>query len=217
VTGTVRLVGARPTARPATPVTTDAAVCGTTAPDESLVVSPAGGVRDAVVVLHVPGPVPATPRAPAVVDNVGCRFVPRVQLLVRGQALEVRTSDPILHNTHAVLVADPEVTMANLALARPGQHMDLSRRLAAALPASGEAIVRLRCDVHPWMTGWLVVSDHPWGAVSDGEGRFTIRDVPPGRYALDVWHERLGRSERSVVVAPGGSVTVDVELAAPAP
>lgn len=214
VGGTIRLAGPPPPPRPPTPVTQDAGVCGAHAADESLVVSAAGGVRDAVVVLRgVERGAPAN-RPPAVVDNVGCRFVPRVQTIVRGQAVEVRSADPVLHNAHALLPGPPEVTIANLALARAGQRMDLGRRLAAKLPPSGEALVRLRCDVHPWMAGWLVVADHAWTAVTDAEGRFAIRDVPPGRYTLAVWHERLGRAQRQVVVPPGGSVTSVVELTA---
>src|SRR5205823_4703835 len=116
-------------------------------------------------------------RPEAVVDNAHCRFAPRVQVVTRGQSVRVRSSDPVLHNAHPVLVAEPEVSIANLALAVPGQTMDLTRRLAAALPASGEALVRLGCDVHPWMRGWLVVLDHPYAAVTGADGRFGIAAV----------------------------------------
>src|SRR2546427_112283 len=92
-------------------------------------------------------------RPEAMVDNAHCRFVPRVQVVTRGQSVRVRSSDPVLHNAHPVLVAEPEVSIANFALAVPGRPMDLTRRLAAALPARGEALVRLGCDVHPWMRG----------------------------------------------------------------
>ena len=82
------------------------------------------------------------------------------------------------------------------AVARRGQMV--VDDVAEPVPASGEALVRLRCDVHPWMAGWLVVVEHPYAAVTDAEGRFTIADVPPGAYTLAVWHERLGRTERPV-------------------
>ena len=117
-----------------------------------------------------------------------------------------------VYNAHPVLVAEPEVSVANLALAVPGQTMDLTRRLAAALPPTGEALVRLGCDVHPWMRGWLVVLDHPHAAVTGTDGRFTIAAVPPGSYTLALWHEVLSRTERPVAVPPGGSVSVDFAL-----
>src|SRR5207247_5859701 len=105
-----------------------------------------------------------------------------------------------LHNAHSVLVAEPEVSIANLALAVSGQTMDLTRRLAATLPASGEALVRVGCDVHPWMRGWLVVLDHPYAAVTGADGRFAIAAVPAGSYTLALWHEMLGRAERPATV-----------------
>lgn len=214
VTGTVRLEGAAPPPQAPTAVTVDPAVCGASVPDESLMVGGGGGVRDAVVVLRgVPAPPPA-PVGEALVDNRGCRFVPRVQVVRRGQTVRVRNSDPVLHNAHPVVVAEPEVSVANLALARQGLMMDLTRRLAAALPPSGEALVRLRCDVHPWMTGWLVVVDHPWAAVTDAEGRFTLRDVPPGDYTLAVWHERLGRVEQATAVATDAAAEVTIAFPA---
>src|SRR3989454_4937039 len=154
-------------------------------------------------------------RPEAVVDNAHCRFVPRVQVVTRGQSVRVRSSDPVLHNTHPVLVAEPEVSIANFALAVPGRPMDLTRRLAAALPARGEALVRLGCDVHPWMRGWLVVLDHPYAAVTGADGRFLIDGVPPGAYTVAVWHEVLGRAEQPVTVPPAGSATIDFTLAAP--
>jgi len=214
VAGTVRVAGPRPAALPAIPAGIDPAVCGDTVPDESLVVDDGGAVRDVVVVLRGVAGGRGVPSDEVTIDNAHCRFVPRVQVAVRGQTVRVRNTDPILHNAHPVLVADPEVPIANLALAAQGQTMDLTRRLAAKLPASGEAIVRLGCDVHSWMRGWLVVLDHPYAAVTDAHGRFAIDDVPPGRYTIALWHERLGRSETPLVVPAEGTAAVDLTLPA---
>jgi hypothetical protein len=211
VVGVVRLVGERPGPGPSRAVTVDPAVCGASVPDESLVVEPGGGVKDAVVVVRgaAGGTAPATE---VLVDNRGCRFVPRVQVVVRGQSVRVRNSDPVLHNAHPVVAGPPEVSVANLALAREGQSMDLTRRLAAALPPAGETLVRLGCDVHPWMVGWLSVVDTPHAAVTDTAGGFTIADVPPGARVLAVWHERLGRREQPIVVPAEATIEVEVRL-----
>jgi hypothetical protein len=213
IAGRITLSGPRPRGGPPVRVTVDPAVCGDAVPDEALVLSSDGGVESAVVVLRgVPAP-PPPGDAPVTIDNAHCRFVPRVQVARRGQPVRVRNSDPVLHNAHPVLVADPEVSIANLALSQQGQTMDLSRRLAAKLPAEGEeqkeAIVRLGCDVHPWMIGWLLVVDHPWAAVTGGDGAFALERVPPGSYTLAIWHETLGRIERPVTVGPGETATVD--------
>jgi Carboxypeptidase regulatory-like domain len=213
VVGVVRSTG---TATPRAPVavTVDPAVCGETVADASLRIGDGGAVADAVVVLRGVAPPADPPSGEVLVDNAHCRFVPRVQIARRGQTVRVRNSDPVLHNAHPVLVAEPEASIANLALSRPGLTMDLTRRLAATLPASGEAFVRFGCDVHPWMRGWLVVLDHGFAAVTGADGAFTIAHVPPGTYTLAVWHETLGRLERPVTVRPGEPARLDVSFPA---
>jgi hypothetical protein len=216
IIGRVRLAGSPPASRPPVEVLIDPATCGERMPDESLLVDHDGGVANAVVVVRgVKGDAPGD-RPGALIDNARCRFVPRVQVVTRGETVRVRSSDPVLHNTHPVLVTDPEVTVANLALVAGGQTMDLTRRLGEKLPASGEALVRLGCDVHPWMRGWLVVLDHPYAAVTGADGAFAIGRVPPGSYTVALWHETLGRAERPVTLAPGATTGVDFTLPAPA-
>jgi hypothetical protein len=214
VTGAVRVSGPRAPGAP-TAVTIDAAVCGDHVADESLLVDAHGGVQNAVVTLRPAAPMPAASVPPGEVriDNAGCRFVPRVQLVRRGQTVRVGNADPVLHNTRADLVGPPEVAVANLALPRAGATMDLTRRLGARLPEGpGEAMVRLGCDVHPWMRGWLVVVDSPYVAVTDAAGSYAIRDVPPGAYTLSVWHEVLGRHQRQVTVPATDRLTLDEKL-----
>jgi hypothetical protein len=173
-----------------------------------------GGLRNAVVVLR--GAAAGDPRPPPATaggDNSGCRFVPRVQVVRRGQTVRVHNADPVLHNARADVPGPPEVPVANLALSRAGLSMDLTRRLAARLPEGpGDVVVRLGCDVHPWMRGWLVVVDHGLAAVTDTMGSWTIGDVPPGTYTLRVWHESLGRRERQIEVPASGTLTVDENL-----
>jgi len=194
------------------PVTVDAAVCGERVADESLIVDSEGRLRNAVVVLRSASP-PSAADAPGLeirVDNAGCRFVPRVQVVRRGRPVRVHNADPVLHNTRADLVGPPAVAIANLALARAGVTMDLTRRLEDRLPSGPpEVFVRLGCDVHPWMRGWLAVVDHPYAAVTDATGAYTIPDVPPGTYTAAFWHETLGRRERSVTVPATGTIVVD--------
>jgi hypothetical protein len=216
VTGVVRLAGTPPPAAPPIRVTHDAEACGATVPDERLVVGAAGGVANAVVVVRgVPVPSQPPPAAPLLLDNAGCRFAPRVAVARRGQPVRVRNQDLVLHNAHPVLVAEPEVTIANVALGIQGQTADLTRRLRERLPPGGEALVRFGCDVHPWMRGWLLVADHPWAAVTDADGRFTVPAVPAGSWTLAVWHETLGRSEVRVAVPADG--TADARLTLPQP
>jgi len=190
VSGRVRFGGERP-AEAFLPVYKNADVCGERVPDGSLRVSEGGGLAGVVVeILGVAGGKPL-PTGVAGLDNVRCAFVPRVQALVVGQSLELRNSDPVLHDAHARLGAR---TIFNLGL--PSW-----RRVTHVLSEPG--LYAIDCNVlHTWMRAWVFVSEHPYVAVTDHDGRFSLRDVPAGRYRLRLWHERLGEKRVGVAVEP---------------
>jgi plastocyanin len=204
VGGTVRLDGPAP-ARPALEVFKHHEVCGDSIADERLVVGPAGGIRYAVVSIEgVTGGRKPERDVTHALDNRACRFDPHVIAAEVGQWLEIRNSDPILHNADARLGQE---TLFNLALT-PGRQ--LRRPLAEA------GLVTITCEVrHTWMRAYVAVSDHPYHTVTDAYGEYEIGDVPPGTYTLRVWHEELGTRERPVTVEAGKPVTVDVTYPAP--
>jgi hypothetical protein len=68
--------------------------------------------------------------------------------------------------------------------------------------------VRISCDVHDWMEGWLVVAEHPYYEVTDENGSFKLNNVPPGNYQLEIWHEKLGKQTREVTVKAGSDTNV---------
>lgn len=199
VSGTVRLEGPPPN-RPPMPVYKHAEVCGEAVPDERLVVGPGGGVRYAVVTIEgVRGGDKPARDVTHVLDNRDCRFVPHVQVAEVGQWLEIRNGDPILHNADARLDGE---TLFNVALP-PG------RRVRKPLGRAGR--IAFTCDVrHTWMSAYVVVAEHPYHTVTDAYGAFEIRDVPPGRWTMTVWHEELGTREAPVTVEAGRTATVDV-------
>jgi plastocyanin len=204
VTGTVRIDG--PVApRPPLPVYKHREVCGDGVPDDRLVVSAAGGLRYAVVSIEgVHGGRRPERDVTIDLDNRGCRFEPHVQTAEVGQWLELRNSDPILHNADARIGSD---TLFNVALP-PG------RRVRKPLARPG--LVAITCDVrHTWMRAYVVVADDPYHTVTDAAGEYEIRDVPPGHYTLRVWHEELGVREQPIVVEAGKPVAVDVHYPAP--
>lgn len=206
IVGTVRIVGDfAPLAEQ--PVFKEKEFCGTDVPDERLIVDTAGHLGNAVA--HLRGieagkPVPRT--EPVRLDNRKCAFVPHVVAASVGQTLEMHNEDPFLHDAHAIL--GPE-TLFNLAIMK-------GRTVRHVLDTPG--IVLVNCNVrHTWMHAYLFVTDDPYHAVTDRDGRFTIDDVPPGSYTITVWHEMLGSRERQVTVGPGETATVDFELDAIAP
>lgn len=134
------------------------------------------------------------------IDNVKCRFEPEVQVIQAGP-LDVVNSDPVLHNTHGYY---GKRTAFNLGLPNQGQ------RIPVQLKRPGT--VRVDCDAHGWMEGWIYVVDNPYYAVTGTDGKFTISDVPPGDYKLVAVQSFTGPIEMPVTVKGGESTKLEIEL-----
>ena len=179
-------------------VTIDQKVCGDQLPDEAIVVDAQGRLANAVVV--VTGVKRRHPAEPIVV-NEKCRFMPRVQLIGPQASVKTTSKDRILHTTNAQL--ENGRTLFNVALPIPGIT------ITKAIAPGGN--VRLSCNTHPWMRGWMVVTSEA-AAVSGADGRFTIDNVPPGTYELRVWHEALKGGAQKVSVSAGKPTDVSFQL-----
>lgn len=182
------------------PITKNRDFCGSSTPDPSLVISPGGEVKNVVVMLEGIGKgKKALPVKGAYLDNKDCIFTPHVQAVTVRTRLEVRNSDPILHNTHTYL---RKRTVFNLALPLQGQK--IRKRLRRP------GLMSTKCDAgHTWMSAYIWVLEHPYYAVSDERGTFSIRDIPLGKYILKAWHEVLGTLRQEVTVPEGGEVKVE--------
>jgi plastocyanin len=209
VTGRVLYAGDPPPPTPI-PITKDADVCGRTPlTDDALVVGADRGILNVVVRVADPGddakPMPAPPARPAL-DQNGCRFAPRLVLVPAGTPLDFVNSDGILHNIHTWSKLNPSFNRA-----QPKFKKVMTETFA------NPELFRVSCDVHPWMTGYVVVAGHAWYALTGPDGRFTIAGVPAGTRTLEFWHERLGARKKQVTVPPSGEVKVDLTLPAAAP
>jgi len=190
--GEARLAGPVPELPPLE-ATKDRAVCGGEVPDDSLVVS--GGKLKNVVVVVKGGPRP--PPAKVALDQERCRYLPHVQGAALGSTLEVVNGDALLHNVHGYV---GQATAFNLAMAAKNQ------RIPRKLEKPGLVVVR--CDVHSWMSAFVLVTDSPF-AVSGADGAFRVEGLPPGRYTVTAWHERFGEKSASVTVPADGAAQVD--------
>ena len=180
-------------------VTTDQTVCGTEVEDQTVVVDASGGLANAVIIV---AGAPWGDAVPApVINNTGCYFVPRVQITPTRSVVTVRSEDDTLHTTHAY--DDRQRTLFNIAIPIPG--MEVQRPLRRPGP------VRIECDSHGWMRGWVYVSDDA-GAVTGPDGRYELAGVPPGTYQVTVWHERYEGATRQVTVPAGGTAVADFAL-----
>jgi len=139
------------------------------------------------------------PAAPAVMDQHGCMYAPHVLGLMVGQELEIRNSDSTLHNVHSL--AEKSKPFNN---AMPMKGMTIKRKFTEP-----EVMVRVKCDVHPWMASYIGVLNHPFFAVSAENGTFSIANVPAGTYTIEAWHEKMGTKTAAVTVTDAGSATAD--------
>jgi hypothetical protein len=203
ITGQVTYGGRVPT-RTILP-TKDQQVCGQMREEPEVRVGPDGGVQDAVVYLVGVEQGKAWPpeAEEPVLDNKDCRFQPHVQAIPAG-TLGVHNSDPILHNTHGFY---GRRTAFNIALPNQGQTIDVD------LERPGQ--VRIECDAHGWMLGWVYVVDNPYYAVTGEGGTFEITDVPPGQYTLVANQAYTGPVELDVTVEDGATVEAPIELQQP--
>ncbi len=202
ITGTVKFKGTAPPAAPLD-VNKDKEVCALTPKfSKELVVGSDGGVQWAVVSLTNIQKGKAFDAAKPVLDQKGCEYLPHVTLVPANVQLDITNDDGILHNIHTHGKKNPDVNMAQPKFKKT---INTTFKEAEAVKAS--------CDVHGWMTGWIVVMDHPYYAVTDEKGTFKLTDVPPGDYEVKVWQEKLGETTQKVTVPAGGSATANFELA----
>ena len=140
----------------------------------------------------------AVPTEPVTIDQKGCVFLPRIAAVQVDQPLRFLNSDPTAHNVHGLPKNSPQW---NFSLGVKGA----SRTISVDKP---EAMIEIKCDVHPWMRAYLGVFDHPYFALSGADGSFALKDLPPGEYTIEAWHERFGT--RSQKVSLGAKETTDI-------
>ncbi len=133
------------------------------------------------------------PKEPVTIDQKGCQYSPHVLGIQTGQPFQIINSDETLHNIHSLAQNTKQFN-----LGMPIQGMKMNKQFEKP-----EVMVKLKCDVHPWMNAYVGVLDHPYFAVSGADGSFHIQNVPPGEYVIEAWHEMYGTKTESVTVAEG--------------
>ncbi len=137
------------------------------------------------------------PKEPVVFDQKGCSYNPHVFGIMANQPLEILNSDGTLHNVHALPKASKEFN-----LGMPIQGMKLTQKFT-----SPEVMVKIKCEVHPWMAAYAGVLDHPFYGVTNDQGAFEIKGLPAGEYVLEAWHEKYGSQTATVKVPETGEVS----------
>jgi plastocyanin len=201
IKGNVRYAGP-PLERKRISLTIDQYVCGKEKESEDLVLSPNNGIRNAVVSLqNVPAGAKRTWKfPPAKMDQQQCSFVPRVVIVPVGGTVEFLNSDRLLHNVKSLPKENPSFNRAQ------------PHARAISFNFKQPELLRVDCDLHSWMQGWVVVAAHPFYALTNESGEFIIENVPPGKYTLEVWQESLGTVTQEVTVGSKRTAVVNVEM-----
>ncbi len=200
IEGQVRLTGTPPPPALLDTNPSVASACGDKVPDRSLSVGEQGALAHVVISLAEGAALPAegvTPAAP-VLDQKKCAYEPPALAARAGSTLEVRNSDPVMHNVRAVAGAQP---LFNVAM--PLEGMSLRKPLPAT-----PGTVQVKCDVHPWMRAVVRTFDHPYFTSTDAQGRFRL-EVPEGTHTLVLWHGRLPEASRPITVKAGETTRLE--------
>jgi plastocyanin len=159
------------------------------------------GIYNCVVSVVVKDAEVKIPEEPIVLDQAQCRYEPHVILIPAGATVEYLNSDTISHNVHTYAVKNQAFNKIIPAGAKGSQKLEKPEAVQA------------KCDIHPWMTCYLFVTEHPFTAKTDTEGNFSIEGLAPGKYSIEIWHESLGKAKASVTIAEDGtSEAVSVKI-----
>jgi len=201
IKGTVRYAGPS-IEKKKTSVTIDQYVCGKEKDPEDLVISPNNGIKNAVVSLqNIPSEVKRDWNLPpAKMDQKQCSFTPRVVIVPVGGTVEFLNSDRLLHNVRSAGKENPPFNRAQ------------PHARSISFSFKQPEILRIDCDLHSWMRGWVVVAEHPFYAITDEQGEFSLENVPRGKYKLQVWQETLGTVTQDVIVGDKGMTPISVTM-----
>lgn len=145
------------------------------------------------------------PQEPVVVDQKGCQYSPHVIGVMVGQPVKILNPDGTLHNVHALCKINQEFN-----LAMPKFRAETTKTFDKA-----ESMFPIKCDVHPWMGGWMRVMDNPYFATTTKDGKFSIANLSAGTYEIEAWHEKLGAQVSSITVAEGDNKEVNFTFSRP--
>jgi hypothetical protein len=208
IRGTIRVLGELAPRPPLVPVvgnTPDTKHLTDPIPDETVVVGPDGGLANCFVYLDaLPEGLSTPPISGELVafQSQGLQFVPHALVVRAGQRIQMGSKDP-------VVVSIRDSPYASSFFNQVFRSMDSVER---AYDRAEKLPVRIKSDIHPWMSAWVLPLDHPWAAVTDEEGRFELPELPPGEYTFKVWHEKAGYIDRQLAVTVTGEEVQELQL-----
>jgi plastocyanin len=162
-------------------------------PELEVVTDTKGGLQNVLIFIAdgLGGQTFDPPKEPVVITQKGCLYQPRVLAVQANQPIEVVNDDPTSHNIHPIPTNNREWNKAEL----PGAKVEEAF-------AREEIAIPVKCNIHPWMRGYIAVLKNPYFAVTKADGSFDLPQLPPGTYTIKAWHEKLGTSTQTITVGP---------------
>lgn len=200
ISGTVTLNGNIPPVK-MLPINKDHEYCGKEPkPSPALEIHPVNkGIKNVVVSIEniSEGKHFDTSGIHPLLDQQKCTFIPHVLVITAGTTVDILNGDNLMHNIHSHCIKNPPFNDGTTFKQRLSKRFDF------------EETVKISCDVHKWMSAWIVVKGNPYFALTDEKGRFTMEDVPPGTYKLQAWHESLGTDTKEVSLGTNEELKVN--------
>jgi hypothetical protein len=201
LTGTINFKNAPPVSHPIN-VVVNPEYCGETINEETYVVNPQNkGLENVVISIEGIERGKKADEQVAFSEIFNCRFVPHVQAEMVGNFYEVQNLDPVLHNSH---LRQNGQTILNVAMFPNG------KTIKKLLSETG--IIKASCDAHTFMKGTIFVAENPYFAVTNKDGKYSISNIPPGKYRVRFWHEALPAQEKEVIIPPREKVNLSLEI-----
>jgi len=201
LTGRVVFDGAPPAGKPAfnIPENDLKLCCGDSmdASNRSLLVSGSGGIADVVVMVKAKGAEAEGGDVEVEMDQKCCRYEPHVLVVPQGATVRYKNSDATNHNVHTYSKKNKAV------------NSNVAAGSAMTSELKKDEAFKVGCDIHPWMSAQIFVTEYSTTALTDADGNFRIEGIPPGEWTVELWHESLGKSKEKVVVEPDGTATVE--------
>lgn len=173
---------------------------------QALVLGEGNGMANVIIRVKNPPKVDApVPTEPYVLDQKGCNYHPHVNVIRVGQKVKILNPDGTLHNVHSMGKVNPEFNVA-----MPKFKTEIERVYEKPEPPFA-----IKCDVHPWMLAWVMVTDNPFTVVTNENGQFEIKDLPDGTYEVEAWHEKLGAKSGTVTIAGGTTQSLNLSFSVP--
>jgi len=203
ITGSIKFTG-KDRAPVKYKVAKDVDTCGAGSREIDYVKVNNGMLTDVVVYLDKVKQGKKFPAIEGKVDQKGCTFDPFIQVMTNNTIFEAKNSDPVLHNIHTYeIMGRAKKTVMNVS--QPKQNAVTKKKVKLKRGAG----MKLECDAHDFMHGFVFVAKNPYYAVVGADGKFSISDIPAGKYKVKAWHGTLGEKKAKATVTAGGTATVD--------